>query len=940
MILNENKLWISEMFIIIILLLTFLQFESRAENNFSNSIYIRFKPGTQDEIIADYFRNANLEYQRIIPLESSVTWKFHNSKKIEGYTLSNLSKVLEAEEPLLRTFTAELPNRVDPIKFCEKIKKENHNIEIAEPIYLDIPLGIPNDPYASQQTMLATIKAFQTWDVFKGDTSIVIGIIDTGVFQDHEDLVNSIATNWDEIPNNGIDDDGNGYVDDFRGCNLAYSAEGKGGDTYHPNDHGTSVAGIAGATTNNGLGIAGVAYKCRIFPIKASKIANLGTIDYGYRGILYAAVRGLNVVNCSWGSPKQPSPIDQSIIDYAIARGVVIVAAGGNDDNASRVWYPAGYRGVLGVGEVNQSDYITGTTTMNETIRIMAPGVGNWIITNQQGKYDSSKNGGTSFAAPVVAGVVAMVRAKYPELGPLETIEYVRQLTDDISANNPSFERMVPGRVNMQKMLQILPSSIPGISPIRLKTYRTNLVPEERFWVGDTVVLKIDARNYLSSANNLRFVLSVADIFDNSLEVIDSEFELPHLPAGADFEIGPFSFRIKEENQSRTFLRIDILGENGYKDFFLVPFVPTTYISNFGNDSIQFSVSDKGTLGFYGKGKSILGIGVQHTKLGNQLFKGGLMASEDSSRVVTALFSLNPDGSDFKVVKPFANPNKEIGEVNDDLAPELEKIGLEIQQIVYVPPQNESYFKITLSVKNISKQVQKNISLGYYLDWDVGSNSDSNRTYLVPEAVPKTILPIAASVQFTESSDSSIIVGVGVLSENANDQPQSAGLSSSVRANFSKDKQLLALNSGTAWQFKDYDDVASVCGMRFPTELNPNETKSFIMMFAIGRSKEALKTIFLENILKSDVIVDNSKQWDWEIYPNPVQNKLEMVFPKEFQGNCKIEIFNSIGKLVMSENVSAVNNFYEISLLKLPDGIYFVRATNQKLVLFGKFIKM
>ncbi len=928
------------MFIVVVLLLTFLRFESRAESDFSNNIYIRFKPGIQEETISNYLQNSNFKFQRIIPLESSVLWKFRNSKKIDGYTLSNLSKVLEAEEPLLRTFTVELPSGADPIKFCEKVKRENPNIEIAEPIYLDIPLGIPNDPYANQQTMLATIKAFQTWDIFQGDTNVVIGIIDTGVFQDHEDLVNSIATNWNEIPNNGVDDDGNGYVDDFRGCNLAYSIEGKGGDTYHPNDHGTSVAGIAGATTNNDIGIAGVAYKCRIFPIKASKITNLSAIDYGYHGILYAAVRGLKVVNCSWGSPKQPSPIDQSIIDYAVARGVVIVAAGGNDDNASRVWYPAGYRGVLGVGEVNQTDYVTETTTMNETIRIMAPGIGNWIITNHQGRYSMSGFGGTSFAAPVVAGVVAMVRAKYPELGPLETIEYVRQLTDDISANNPSFERMVPGRVNMEKMLQIPPSSIPGISPIRVHTYRTNLVPEERFWIGDTVILKIDARNYLASANNLRFVLSVADIFDSSLEIIDSEFELPYLSEKADFEIGPFSLRIKEANLERTFLRVDISGENGYKDFFLVPFVPTTYLSNFGNDSIEFSISDKGTLGFYGEGKSMLGLGVRHTKLGNQLFKGGLMISEDSSRVVTALFGLNPDKSDFKVVKPFIEPEKEIGIINDDLAPELEKIGLEIRQIVYVPPQNENYFKITLHIKNISKRIQKNISLGYYLDWDVGSNSDSNRTYLVPDAVPETIVPIAAAVQFTESNDSSIVVGVGVLSENANNQPQSAGLSSLVRANFSKDKQLLALNSGTTWQFKDYDDVANVCGMRFPTELNPNETKSFMMMFGISRSKEELKTIFLRNILKSDVTSDNSNLWSIEIYPNPVQNKLEMVFPEKLQGNCRIEIFNSIGELVISEDALLVNNFYEVLLPKLPDGIYFVRVKNQELLLFGKFVKM
>ncbi len=929
------------MCVLIILFLMVIQFESNSESNFSNRIYIRFKPGTQEEIITAYLQSEKIKFQRLIPIESSVRFKFQNFKKIDNYTLSNLSKVLEAEEPLLRTFSIELPNGAEPTKFCERIKRENPSIEIAEPIYLDEPLGIPNDPYANQQTMLATIKAFHTWDVFLGDTNVVIGIVDTGIFQNHEDLENSIAPNWGEIPDNGIDDDANGYVDDFRGCNLAYSTEGKGGDTYHSNEHGTSVAGIVGATTNNGKGIAGVANKCRIFPIKASKIVTLQSIDYGYQGILYAAIRGFNVVNCSWGKIKPFSPIDQSIIDYAVSRGVVVVAAGGNGNNSSSVWYPAGYKGVLAVGEVNQSDYVTGTTTMNETIRIMAPGIGNWIITNKQAEYKASSFGGTSFSAPVVAGVVAMARSKYPSLGPLETIEYVRQLADNISDANPSFELMVPGRVNMEKILQISPSSIPGIFPKQVKTYRTNSIPEERFLVGDTVVLRIDAKNYLASAQNLRFVLSVADIFDNSLEIIDSESDLPNLAAGADFEIGPFSFRIKEENLNRTFLRVDILGENVYKDFFLVPFVPTTVVSNFGNDSIMLSISDKGTLGFYSSGESKIGVGVQHTKLGNQLFKGGLVVSEDSNRVVSALFGLNPDGSDFKIVKPFMNPNAEVGIVNDDLATELEKIGLEIQQNVYIPPRNESYFKIAISVKNISKQVKKNVSLGYYLDWDVGSNSDSNRTYLVPEAIPETIIPIAAAVQFTESSDSSVVVGVGVLSESASNQPQSAALNSAVRTNFSKDKQILALNSGTSWQFNGFDDVANVCGMKFPGELSPDETKTFIMMFSIERNRESLKNIFLRNILKSGVESINPGFLNLEVYPNPAQDKLELTFPNGFdRSDCKIEIFNSIGELVLEEKLILGNDYCEILLPTLPDGIYFVKAKNRQLVLVGKFVKM
>ncbi|MGB9771089.1 MAG: S8 family serine peptidase [Candidatus Kapaibacteriota bacterium] len=922
---------------LIILIFIFYNCAILSNEGLSNSIYIRFKPNTKPEAIQTILQSPYFKrFSQLLPDQASITREIEKGNQIFSFDNYRLSQILKAEEPLLRTFEVVVKDTKNTIKLCNDLMKKYPEIEIAEPILQDEILEIPNDPYAPNQTMLATIKAFDTWDTIRGDTNIIIGIVDTGVLQNHEDLSGSIAPNWGEIPNNNIDDDNNGFVDDYIGCNLAYGDEKDGGNTYHPNSHGTSVAGIAGATTNNAKGIAGVGYRSRIFPIKASKISSTGVIDYGYKGILYSAIRGCKVVNCSWGKVKSPSPIDQSIIDYAIARDVVVVAAGGNVKNSqTEIYYPAGYSGVLAVGEVNQVDYVTPNTVLNETIRIMAPGVGNYITLNTPNGYESSTQGGTSFAAPVVSGVVSIVRSVYPELSPLQTIEYVRQLSDDISELNSSQPYLVPGRVNMHKLLETNPFSIPGIKPIKTIFYHSDGTPDDRFFPGDTVLVDIFAHNYLGSSRNLRFVLSAADIFDSSLELLDNETTLGEVQTYTDFKIGPFSFYIKEKNDNKTFLRVDIFGENNYRDFFLIPFIPTSYISTFENDSIIFSISDKGTLGFYQTNSEKIGSGIASKSLGNQLYKAGLMVCEDSSKIVTALFALNPDRSDFRTIKPFAKPDKNIGIIDDSLAQPLERIGVEIQQFVYVPPYGNKFFKIFFKVKNISQRTLKNLSVGYFQDWDVGTSSSDNYAYLEPEAIPKTIVPVAAAVQFVQSADSSVFVGVGVHSENSTDQPQSAVLNSDFTSAFSRDRQILSLNSGTNLQFNGKDDIALVSGMRFPGEINQDEEKMFSMMIAISNNRSELKQIFLENILLSNVRGKDIEK-TFNLYPNPASEYIYIDNPNSDMFFASFQIVNNLGEIVMEQKL----NSNQIDISSLLPGVYSIRIFSKEKIYFQKFVKI
>ncbi|MFA6571132.1 MAG: S8 family serine peptidase, partial [Bacteroidota bacterium] len=626
----------------------------------ANTIKVRFKQNTDISKSKKKSADNNLisNFIPVLPAELSISKSSDLSKK-KNIDIKNILAIQKAEEPLNRTFYVDFNGNTSPEQFCKKLLKVYPEIEIAEPYYLDELLGIPNDPLAPQQLTLLNIHLFEAWDYngFLGDTSVIIGISDIGMYQEHEDLSGSIAKNWKEIPNNDIDDDGNGYVDDFNGYNFTYEQDKTSEDyTFHGNEHGTIAAGIAGATYNNLKGITGTGGKCRLFPIKCGA-RNEESISYGYQSFIYAAARGCKVLNASWGREKLFSEIDQSFIDYAVANDVAIVIAGGNGNGSTNPYYPAGYRGVLGVGEVDPNDYVTSGTSLGSHVLIMAPGDGNYYTTNgnNYGHYEQ----GTSFAAPIVAGVVGLVRAKYPELTAIQSLEFVRQCTDDISGLNPRVSQIIPGRINAEKAAKTDPFSIPAIKPVNL-VFRTNTgIITNRFGVADTINLSINAHNYLGAASNLKFTLSTAKDPMNTILILDSVVNIVSVGKDENLTLEPFQFYVASQNTNRIFFRVDIAGENGYHDFFHVPFTPTTEVATFENETIKVSFGDRGTFGFGGTYGNQLGEGFSYKNYGNQLFPScGLFATENAVNLASSAYGYGPDNNDFKVIKPFIEPER------------------------------------------------------------------------------------------------------------------------------------------------------------------------------------------------------------------------------------------------------------------------------------------
>ena len=283
---------------------------------------------------------------------------------------------------------------------------------------------IPNDPLYGNQWYLPAVKAPEAWDITTGDTTQIIAIIDTGVDWDHPDLDDNIWRNWDEVAGNGLDDDGNGKVDDIRGWDFVNSDNNPNDD----NSHGTHVAGIAAAEGNNGVGICGVAWNAKIMPVKMLQSSGSGSSSDLALAINYAANNGATVINMSLGSYAESMTVKTALENaYSTA---VLVAAAGNDalylvqeGVPSGNMFPACYSFVLGIQATTQAGTLAGFSNIDPSgpfeylnewghnYEMKAPGVSIYS-TFPNGGYHSLN--GTSMASPVVAGAVALMKNYNP----------------------------------------------------------------------------------------------------------------------------------------------------------------------------------------------------------------------------------------------------------------------------------------------------------------------------------------------------------------------------------------------------------------------------------------------------------------------------------------------------------------------------------------------
>ena len=331
-------------------------------------------------------------------------------------------------------------------------------VEYAEkiPIYDAIELNfIPNDIHPSQWHLI-NINAAAAWDISTGSPTVKIAIVDNGVLISHQDLAGNIWINTGEIPNNLLDDDFNGFIDDANGYDVADLDNNPnpppGTTISSPFVHGTHCAGIASAVTNNGIGIASIGFQSKIIPVKCSENSSTGnSISRAYEGIDYAMAAGADVISMSFGG-EGTSLTGQLVIQRAAGNGIVLVGAAGNS-NVSTQFYPAAYPEVIAVASTDNLDVKSGFSNYGDWVDVSAPGSGIYsTLAGNNSAYGSLS--GTSMATPLVAGLAGLTIGSLPSPTAAQVRNLIESGCDNIDLQNPGYiGKLGAGRINAHKTL-------------------------------------------------------------------------------------------------------------------------------------------------------------------------------------------------------------------------------------------------------------------------------------------------------------------------------------------------------------------------------------------------------------------------------------------------------------------------------------------------------
>lgn len=349
---------------------------------------------------------------------------------------------------LPRTFVLKVPSGQE--ENLVKVFSRNPLVSYAEPNFKAYALEVPNDPYFSNQWGMTKVQAPGAWDISHGSTSAKIAILDTGIDKDHEDLAAKVVSraNFTTAPSD----------DDLYG-------------------HGTHVAGIASALTNNALGVAGLGYEARLMSAKVLDDNGSGYYSWIANGINWAADNGADVINLSLGGSSGSTTL-KNAVDYAWSKGVVLACAAGNNGNTSPL-YPAYYANCLATAATDSNDQKAFWSTYGSWVDVAAPGVSVFsTLPNHSYKMGTTLNygsaSGTSMATPHVAGLAGLLFGYNLSLSNSQVRSAIETYADDIAGTGTYWSQ---GRINAYRSLASFSGPTPTPTPTATPTVAPTPTP-------------------------------------------------------------------------------------------------------------------------------------------------------------------------------------------------------------------------------------------------------------------------------------------------------------------------------------------------------------------------------------------------------------------------------------------------------------------------------
>ncbi|GAA4357213.1 hypothetical protein GCM10023185_21770 [Hymenobacter saemangeumensis] len=830
-------------------------------------------------------------------------------------------------------------------------------VEYVEPLYVRQPMYQPNDPLADStitsltagQYYLKQIKAYRAWDVTRGDTTVVIGITDGGVRLTHLDIAPQIKHNYAD-PIDGIDNDDDGYVDNFTGWDLANNDNDAGYDIGIV--HGSLVSGVAIARPGNGIGLAGVGHNTKFMPLNIYPNTPTGTFA-GIEAIVYAADHGCKVIVMAWGAVGGYSRLEQDAITYAAVNlDAVLVAAAGNT-NADLRFYPASYDHVLSVSGVNSTDAKVGAATFNYRVDLVAPGTSilttfGYHAANGGGPADNDYTavGGTSFAAPMVAGAAALVRHRFPTYTAAQVRAQLRQTTDDIYAlpANAAFrDKLGTGRLNV---LKALTQTNLREARVMSSTFAPNRLA---YAPGDTLRLTVDVQNLLQPLTGVTVEVS-------SLS--------PHLLVRrGSFAIGSLATLARATNRTLPFrlavatagvpintvatLRYRITAAGGYQaDQFTEVLLNPDYVVLDAGD-LAVTITSRGNLA-YDNLQGSIGAGVSYQDGAPLLSEGGLMLATTPTRVSDRIRSsgANSRQSFFRVQQathqqPGPRADQEARSVFQDTIPvagsRIRSVGVRVRQRGYswATPGRRNFVVLEYNLKNMTADTLKPLYAGIFTDWDLPNSDGGGRNVANWDSVRRlgysynlSQPAVYAGVQLLRGGDPSI------YSIN-NGAP--AGSPVRLADGFSPAEKFLTLSSGTARAQRTAGlpngaDVSQVVGTRL-ARLAPGDSITVAFAVLAAPTLTQLQAAADAATLTYATLLPSRKAEaaaGFNVFPNPTSGQLRVDLPARF-GLYEVQVLNTLGQVVLRRTLNGSQ--VSMDLTGLAPGLYTLKALGSQATL-------
>ncbi len=885
---------------------------------------------------------------------------------------SRRMKGLDVPDDLERTYEIRYASDLDPAFVASKLA-QLPGVAYAEPQYVLHTQLIPNDPRIGQNghDYFANHGVFSAWDVTQSSSDIIIAIVDSGTDYLHPDLA---GKHW-RNPNPGliatlspifshIANDTIGW--NFWNSGPINNPEQNADPRPNGSDHGTHVGGLAAANTNNGIGIAGTGFNSTYMIVRVGgTVAEPTSIGYGYQGILYAALYGADVINCSFGGTNV-SAFGQDVVTFAHSLGSLIVGAAGNT-NTETSFYPASYPEVLSVGAIQSNDIRSTFSSFGFDLDVMARGTS--VLSTVLGN-GYALNSGTSMASPIVAGIAALVRHQHPSWSPDRVRQQIRSSANNAVYGGNSLNvafKLGKGKVDASRAVT---TPLPGVEVTNVRFLADD---GSKLSFGEDGNIRLTLINHGAPTSGSFSIQPVA--LNNNMTVgSGSAIAVGVIQTGGSVQIDIPIFIQENFNFTETPTVRLMMSDTGttYTDFEVVAFEDFLYDVIDVNRAVT-SFATNGTIGYESATSGSGGIGFQPIvetsngllQLESILYEAGLMISMTSERgvfMVNQVRSTNVSDNHFRPKAAFTV--KEPGLISDaDGVAIFTSAGfpaspsLEVIQEVYAFKEaavNRSVF-VKYSIRNTSSELMRNVRAGLFADWDIGDFEDNTVAYSAEDSIlyayspdqtdtyPYVAIahlgPITSALAIDNAYDGvvdSLNFGTYFASNNASQD------------GYTRQEKLWSLRAGTMNTSVSNTDVAmATASGSFMLAPQQEMIVGFVIAFgetlpilraqiAAARAKRVFEVSTVGFGVSGPPWIDSPTEVALlPNYPNPFNPGTTIRFTNTRFSTVKVDVFDMLGRHVTelaNRTFGAGEHRIEFDASGLATGAYVVRLTTDDVV--------